>query len=209
MDETYPGPETIDTRPRAEGEFHTRELSRLILRPVEHHTEAANRVGGYIKKGYLSPVGRDVNDARGAYIFDRTAALAAALYSEMAGAGLVSPRSTDRDAAASGMGAARLRLYMWREKEIQVAKSPLHLIWATFDADPTRPPGWSLRLQWRRHITTGDFYCTASLLHLKAAEDRPDEFGTNRALREGYWPTCDMVLPIDPHLAMIAARMRG
>ncbi len=202
-EDDYPGPFTIDTRPKQAGEFAPGVMARLIQRPGEHHTESGNRINAYTKKGFLIPAARDLHDGRGAFLFTRESALAAAIFSEIASAGMHSPGFNSPDASASAMVAAHVRLYGWREGEKRRTPNPLGFIWKTYDADPTRPPGWSLRVQWMRHISNGQFVCHASLGY------RAEEDWNNRPLGEGFWPTADMIMPIDPHLAMIDGKMRA
>lgn len=81
-----------------------------------------------------------------------------------------------------------------------VPESPAQWMMDTIAADPSRPPGFTLRLSWQRHIS-GHVNVTASLSH--------GDFGVGKGheVRTDHFPLADLLLPLDPLLLDLHARI--
>ncbi len=146
-------PESLPVRPASPLDLAPHELFFLCDLPCEREGGSANRIGAYIKRGYIRPAARNADDRRGAFIHDRDSAFVACVLSEIHLTGIANP---------AVMRTAARRLYDWQPGETALAASPAAHIRQELTSRPSYPLHPSLVLTWKRQAegdrTAGHVY---------------------------------------------------
>ena len=167
---------------------------------------------------------RSATDGRGTLLFSKGDILTAAILSELMDLGGLS-----REA----MQAAALRLQGWGVGEVptpgpewmaaaqtaanageelpdappevrKAPESPALWMYQTFTEGKFAPPGFTLRLSWQKPVAGGNGFCTAAISHGDFGE-----LGEGLLTAPGHVPVADLILPIDPILLAVHARIEA
>lgn len=177
--------------------LHTGELTSLVAQPGDHLRDLTVKVRGLVSRGYLHPVGRDKNDARGALLFDPTAAVAAAALLAASDAGLSGTEKFDRLAGA-------LQVWHGQTTEQGEPKNPAAFMLLT-QIQSDVPHGFSVELHTSRSIVTGKPDYWAGVSHADHGY-----LGSNVVLvQPNHVPVAALVIPLDTHLSTIVANMEA
>lgn len=201
--------------------FNAAKIAQFIATPDLPPDSAQLRFKNFVAKGYILTRVRDESDRRGTLVFGIGDVVTAVVLSQMVDLGGLSKEA---------MQAAASRLHGWRPGEVptpgpewmaaaqkaanagqdqpepppevkEVPQSPAKFIWDTFAANPSVPPGFILRVQWQRP-PSGPVNVAATIIH-----GEEGEIGAGLALSPGSVPVADLVIPIDPLLPELAARI--
>jgi hypothetical protein len=201
--------------------FIAAKVAQLIASDELPADSAQLRFKNFVAKGYILTRVRDESDGRGTLVFGIGDVVTAAVLSQMVDLGGLSKEA---------MQAAASRLHGWRPGEVwtpdtewlaaaqkaanegkdlperplgieKEPESPAEYIWDTFAANPSVPPGFILRVQWQRP-PSGSVNVAATIIH-----GDNGEIGAGLILPPGNVPVADLVIPIDPLLPELAARI--
>lgn len=201
--------------------FNAAKIAQFIATPDLPPDSAQLRFKNFVAKSYILTRARDESDGRGTLVFGIGDVVTAVVLSQMVDLGGLSKEA---------MQAAASRLNSWRPGEVptpgpewmaaaqkaanagqdlpepppevkEVPQSPAKFIWDTFAANPSVPPGFILRVQWQRP-PSGPVNVAATIIH-----GEEGEIGAGLILPPGNVPVADLVIPIDPLLPELAARI--
>lgn len=201
--------------------FTAAKIAQFIATPDLPADSAQLRFKNFVAKGYILTRVRDQSDGRGTLVFGIGDVVTAAVLSQMVDLGGLSKEA---------MQAAASRLHSWFVGEVPtpgpewlaaaqkaasagqdlpepppevraVPESPAKFIWDAFVTNPSVPPGFILRVQWQRP-PSGSVNVAATIIH-----GDEGEIGAGLTLLPGNVPVADLVIPIDPLLPELAARI--
>ena len=193
-DESYPGPFTLDPIKGNHRLWKQRDLATAVARPGDDVRDVSARLRGYTSKGYLHPIKRDANDARGSLLFDDAAALTAAAFQTIAASGLSN---------AAAMRAVEIALQSFKEEHAEAlegqrdVRNPADLMLKAWREEGVRE--WTLRLQFRRCAVSGEQEVRAGLM--VGGRD----FGPPLMPRDGYGIESELIVPLDDLISRVAA----
>lgn len=169
-------------------------MTEGVARITHDRRDSTVRVRGFVNRGYLYPVGRDKNDARGALLFNAGSAVTSAVLLAATDAGLSGKDQFER-----------LGLCLQSAWEQPDGGSPM--IRATFILDAhqrsPKPQGWGIELHTSRHPETGQVSYQVAIKH-----GENGNLGTrDMTIPDGYMPVAALLLPLDPYLPGILANL--
>jgi hypothetical protein len=174
--------------------LHTTDVAKVITRPGDDRRDSTVRVRGFVNRGYLYPVGRDKNDARGALLFNAGSAVTSAVLLAATDAGLSGKDQFER-----------LALCLQSAWEQPDGVSPMTRATFILDAHQRNPEpqGWGVELHTSRHPETGQISYQVAIKH-----GENGYLGTGvTTVPDGYMPVAALLLPLDPYLPGILANL--
>jgi hypothetical protein len=202
--------------------FPAVQVAQVIAGPNLPPDTARLRFKNMVAHGYIMTRSRSATDGRGTLLFSEGDILTAAVLSELMDLGGLS-----REA----MQAAALRLQAWKvgevpsfdpeaTKALQAAadagktleipgyrkppESPALWMYQTFTDGHFAPPGFTLRLSWQKPVAGGNGFCTAAVSHGDFGD-----LGEGIVMANDHVPVADLILPIDPILLAVHARLEA
>lgn len=202
--------------------FPAVQVAQVIASPNLPPDAARLRFKNMVAHGYITTRARSATDGRGTLLFSEGDILTAAVLSELMDLGGLS-----REA----MQAAAGRLQFWTvgevpsfdpstTKALQAAadagetleipgyrkppESPALWMYQTLTEGKFAPPGFTLRLSWQKPVAGGNGFCTAAVSHGDFGE-----LGAGLFMAPDHVPVADLILPIDPILLAVHARLEA
>ena len=201
--------------------FPAVQAAQAISGPNLPPDAARLRFKNMVAKHYIVTRERSATDGRGTLLFSEGDILTAAILSELMDLGGLS-----REA----MQAVASRLQAWvvgetptidsdTIKALQAAadagkplevpgynvpESPALWMYQTFTEGKYAPPGFTLRLSWQKPVAGGNGFCTAAISHGDFGE-----LGAGLFMAPDHVPVADLILPIDPILLTVHARLEA
>ena len=174
--------------------LHVTDLVKAIARPGDDTRDLTVRVRGFVNRGYLYPVGRDKNDARGALLFNVGSAITSAVLLAATEAGLSGKDQFSR--LADKLQTA------WQQPDGFSAMSRATFILDAYQMNP-EPQGWGVELHTSRKPETGQVSYQVAVKH---GDNGYLGVGV-MTIPEGYMPVAALLLPLDPYLPGILANL--
>ena len=208
--------------------FPAVQVAQVISSPNLPPDAARLRFKNMVAHGYIftrertRDQARSATDGRRTLLFSEGDILTAAVLSELMDLGGLS-----REA----MQAAAMRLQGWvvgevpsfdpeTTKALQAAadagetleipgyrrppESPALWMYQTFTEGKFAPPGFTLRISWQKPVAGGNGFCTAAVSHGDFGE-----LGAGLFMAPDHVPVADLILPIDPILLAVHARLEA